>query len=80
MAHPQLQWWAAETQENYWGLGGCNELGLEMWLQPFDNVDSKSCEGGWDGQCGWSPSWVLWQNLLVSRSHSHTLSLACGFG
>lgn len=44
--------WAAETQEDYRAPGGCDELGLERWLQPSDNVGSESCEGGWDGQCG----------------------------
>lgn len=77
---PFLPVQAAETRGNYQGLGGCDELGLETWLRPSDNTGVKSCEGGWDGQCGWSPCWVLWQHLLVSGSHGHTLALARGFG
>lgn len=36
---------AAGTQENSRGLGGCDEIGLETWLQPLDPVGSSSCGG-----------------------------------
>ena len=80
MPRQQPQHRAGETQENYQGLGGCDELGLEKWLQPFGNVGSKSCEAGCNRQCGWSPFWVPWQNLPVSGCHGHTRPLAHGFG
>lgn len=40
---------AAGTQENSRGLGGCDEIGLGMWLQPLDPVVARAVEGGWHG-------------------------------
>lgn len=43
---------AAGTQENPRGLGGCDEIGLGMWLQPLDPMVARAVEGGWRGERG----------------------------
>lgn len=43
---------AAGTQESSLGLGGCDEIGLGMWLQPLDPVVARAVEGGWRGERG----------------------------